>query len=102
MAKKHQSEIEPENRRARQLRLWFFGLAATAFVYALSVGPSYKLLRKGVIQQQTFSSLYSPVIRMAEHNRYFERTLDWYLSFWYSDERQLEESLKSLEPSSSK
>jgi hypothetical protein len=64
--------------------------------YGVSTGPSYRLLRRGRIQQQTFSLVYRPVISAAKSSRTFERILYKYLLLWYSDQEELDRSFKQL------
>jgi len=60
------------------------------------MGPAYRLLRKSVIEQELFSTIYSPIKYLSERSRPFNRMIHWYLSFWYSDEREIERHLRDL------
>lgn len=85
-----ESKPEPRGmRRRKRLRMFLIGLSSILVGYALSMGPAYRLLRKDWLHQQTFSSAYSPILHLSDHSRPFFRVMDWYLTVWYSDEREL-------------
>ena len=72
------------------------GIGLLILIYALSMGPAYRLLRKGVVQQRTFSSLYAPILYVSDRCTPFDRVIDWYLTLWYSDERELIRELQHM------
>jgi hypothetical protein len=86
-------EAKPSVKRWREVPL-SFGLLD--LIYVLSIGPAYRFLRKGVVQQHTFSSLYAPMLYVSDRCRPFYRVMDWHLTLWYSDERELIRGLQKL------
>jgi hypothetical protein len=85
-----------EESERQPLRVLLIGVGCTLVAYALSIGPSYRLLRKGSIGQQTFSSAYSPILLLSDHSQPFFRAMDWYCTLWYSDGRELSRWLHEL------
>jgi hypothetical protein len=70
---------------AKTVRKAFLFLLVPVVVYVFSIGPAYRLLSTGRMQQQTFSIIYCPIVVLADNNRSAERILYWYLEHWYSD-----------------
>ena len=69
-------------------------LCAIILLYVLSLGPSYRALRKGRMKQSTFTAIYDPIVRYAEedHAR-LEEALYSYVSLWYDDAEELLNSI---------
>ena len=56
--------------------------------YVFSMGPAYRLLRKDMIQQRTFSCAYWPIVHLAVRYGTVEKVLQWYLDFWYDEAKE--------------
>jgi hypothetical protein len=79
----------PARNWPRRVRTLIGGAFLVFVVYALSLGPAYRLLRKDSLSQRSFSFWYSPILHMAHQSRLSFRVMDWYLTMWYSDEREM-------------
>jgi hypothetical protein len=82
-------KVVDEPKRRPDLSLVPLGFALLVVTYLSSMGPSYRLLRKGSMRQQTFSSMCAPILRLSHRSTVVDRALDWYLEIWYSDEREI-------------
>jgi hypothetical protein len=86
--------------KKRRLKIVILERAVIVFsglvlVYVLSMGPSYLALREGVMGQNMFSSIYSPIFHIAGRGQSMGRFFDWYLEFWYSDVKEMKKSLRN-------
>jgi hypothetical protein len=53
-------------------------------------------MRKEVVTTQSFNRISAPVLCWARHSSTFNRIVDRYFAFWYSDERELERYFREL------
>lgn len=87
--------MEAGSRKRVAVSLWI--ILGLVLVYLLSIGPAYRLMRTGAIQQNTFLNLYAPINNCCEHSKLFERIMDnFYLELWYSDTRNQKRWLEQL------
>ena len=80
-------EVKRHSVKRGWVTLWSIGLLV--LVYFLSMGPAYRLFRKDAVKQETFSTVYAPILYLCNHCSPFDRAIDWYLEFWYSDAREM-------------
>ena len=80
----------------RSLAKWMLVLCAIIFLYVLSLGPSYRALRKHRMKQSTFTAIYEPIVRYADadHPR-FDDALYSYVSLWYDEGEEILNSIKA-------
>ena len=48
-------------------------------VYVLSIGPAYKLYRKGTLSDTAFNVVYGPLMKLSAVSPLFNRSVQWYL-----------------------
>ena len=81
------AQTSARNPKKRIVRILLV-LGAVFVWYVFSTGPAYWLLRKGMIQQQTFSRTYWPIVHLAVRYGTVEKVLQWYLDFWYGEAKE--------------
>jgi len=96
-------DVKLAETKSRVLSKWWkvvFVLGIVLLIYLFSIGPAYRMLRKGTVSQETFSTLYFPIQRLAIQNKFIDRLLMHYLLIWYSDVSELGKHLEELQATS--
>jgi|SRR5665213_2875999 len=88
--------IFQENRKIiRLLSELLLLLGCVSVFYLCSIGPSYRALRKGNIQQSTFNALYDLIVIPVSSNDFASRMMYRYLNYWYDDQKEVMRAVES-------
>lgn len=66
------------SRRRGLLHLFVWGLFLIV-LYALSIGPAFRLFEKGVVNVEFIETVYMPLFAVGKHYASVERLIDWYV-----------------------
>ena len=85
-----------KKRRPRIIRVSLITVGTIFLLYLLSEGPAYRLSRKNVISQETFTAAYLPIIRVCDRYKWCDDLVYRYDDLWYSDAREVIRYLREL------